>query len=262
MNFRYAAGDEAALTGFDLTIEPGQFVVLSGSSGCGKTTVTRLFNGLIPHFHAGELSGEVEVFGGRPAEQPMWETAAEVGSVFQNPRSQFFTTDPVSEIAFGCENLGMPAEVTHERVARAVRDFGLAGLADRSIFALSGGEKQRLACAATVAGEPRLYVLDEPSANLDHSATDRLSAIMKGWKRAGATVVVAEHRVSYLRDLLDRLIVLDRGRVSHPEAAPPEGVSRPPRRQSPAGDGIRGGRDRGDPAACGRRRDGYARATR
>ncbi|MCW5952275.1 MAG: ATP-binding cassette domain-containing protein [Propionibacteriaceae bacterium] len=213
VGFRYAAGEAAALADFDLTVEPGEFVVLSGPSGCGKTTATRLLNGLIPHFHDGELSGDVRVFGGEPARQRIWETATEVGSVFQNPRSQFFTTDPVSEIAFGCENLGLDAETTRARVEENLRRFGLHPLRERSIFALSGGEKQRLACASVAATEPRLYVLDEPSANLDASATARLRQAMAAWKAAGAAVVVAEHRLGYLRELVDRLILLDHGRI-------------------------------------------------
>ncbi|MCA0252681.1 MAG: ABC transporter ATP-binding protein [Actinobacteria bacterium] len=214
MNFSYAAADAAALADFGLSVAPGEFVVLSGPSGCGKTTATRLLNGLIPHFHEGDLTGQVRVFGRDPAQQRIWETAAEVGSVFQNPRSQFFTTDPVSEIAFGCENLGLPAAVTRQRVERALAEFGLEPLRDRSIFALSGGEKQRLACAAVAATEPGLYVLDEPSANLDAAATERLRAIMAGWKASGASVVVAEHRLGYLRDLADRLLVLTEGRIT------------------------------------------------
>lgn len=213
MTFRYAAGGVAALIDFDLTVEAGEFVVLSGPSGCGKTTATRLLNGLIPHFHDGELSGEVRVFARFPARQRIWETAADVGSVFQNPRSQFFTTDPVSEIAFGCENLGLDAGTTRTRVEQNLRDFDLDALRDRSIFALSGGEKQRLACASVAATEPRLYVLDEPSANLDAPATDRLRQAMAAWKAAGAAVVVAEHRLGYLRELVDRLILLDGGRI-------------------------------------------------
>ena len=213
MTFRYAAGEAAALLDFELQVEPGEFVALSGPSGCGKTTATRLLNGLIPHFHAGELSGEVRVFGSNPAQQRIWETALEVGSVFQNPRSQFFTTDPVSEIAFGCENLGLDAETTWARVERNLRAFDLEALRERSIFALSGGEKQRLACASVAATEPRLYVLDEPSANLDTPATERLRQAMAAWKRAGAAVVVAEHRLGYLRELVDRLILMDGGRV-------------------------------------------------
>ena len=213
VSFRYANSAVAALDDFSLGIAPGEFVVLTGPSGCGKTTATRLFNGLIPHFHEGELAGRIEVAEHNPAGQQIWETASTVGSVFQNPRSQFFTTDPVSEIAFGCENLGLPVALTMERVERTLGDFDFEALSKRSIFALSGGEKQRLACAAVAATAPRLYVLDEPSANLDSVTTRNLTDVMAQWKAAGSSVIVAEHRLGYLADLLDRLVVLNEGRI-------------------------------------------------
>ena len=156
MTFRYSAAEAAALLDFELHVEPGEFVALSGPSGCGKTTATRLLNGLIPHFHEGELTGDVQVFDSNPARQRIWETALHVGSVFQNPRSQFFTTDPVSEIAFGCENLGLDAETTLARVEQNLQAFDLAALRERSILALSGGEKQRRACASVAATDGQI----------------------------------------------------------------------------------------------------------
>ncbi|MFN8047507.1 MAG: ABC transporter ATP-binding protein [Ancrocorticia sp.] len=213
INYTYAHNECRALADFNLHVAPGEFVVLAGPSGCGKTTALRLVNGLIPHFYDGDLAGHVHVNERVPAEQQVWETAGDVGSVFQNPRSQFFTTDPVSEIAFGCENLGFPAELTRERVAGALQDFDFEGLKNRSIFALSGGEKQRLACASVAATDPSIYVLDEPSANLDGPSTQRLHDIMAGWKAQGKTIIVAEHRLNYLYDLVDRLIVLANGRI-------------------------------------------------
>lgn len=211
--FRYPHSDLPAVADLELTVEPGELVVLAGPSGCGKTTVTRLLNALVPHFYEGQLYGSVQVFGRATTDRQMWEIASDVGSVFQNPRSQFFTTDPVSEIAFGCENLGLSEEVTRQRVATAIRDFELEPLRERSIFALSGGQKQRLACAAVAAAIPRLYVLDEPSANLDRVATAQLHDMMARWKASGAAVVVAEHRLDYLRELIDRLLVFEDGRV-------------------------------------------------
>lgn len=189
-------------------------MVLTGPSGCGKTTLTRLLNGLIPHFYEGTRTGEITVYGADPGEQALWDTSSDVGSVFQNPRSQFFTTDPVSEIAFACENYGLPAEITTERVEQAIVDFDFSALRGRSIFALSGGEKQRLACASVAAARPKLYVLDEPSANLDAEATRHLRDIMGRWKAEGATLVIAEHRVAYLQDIVDRVVFLEDGRVT------------------------------------------------
>ena len=113
----FSYGEESENTGgvrdIDLNIEDGQFVVLCGESGCGKTTVTRLINGLIPHYYEGKMTGEVWVNGAKVSEQPLYDTAAVVGSVFQNPRSQFFNVDTTSEITFGCENLGQPEKDTY-----------------------------------------------------------------------------------------------------------------------------------------------------
>ena len=112
----FSYGEENENTGgvrdIDLNIEDGQFVVLCGESGCGKTTVTRLINGLIPHYYEGKMTGEVWVNGAKVSEQPLYDTAAVVGSVFQNPRSQFFNVDTTSEITFGCENLGQPEKTS------------------------------------------------------------------------------------------------------------------------------------------------------
>lgn len=213
VNFVYQESEEPALSALDLRIEAGELVILAGPSGCGKTTVTRVLNGLIPQFYEGKLTGQVRVFGKNPATVPLWETAGGVGSVFQNPRTQFFTTDVTSEVAFGCENLGFSAELTNGRTRAALRDFGRDSVSHRSVFALSGGQQQRVACASVAATEPGLFVLDEPSANLDHRATGQLRIMVARWKAEGATLVVAEHRLDYLKDLADRIIFFEGGTV-------------------------------------------------
>lgn len=109
-----------------------------------KTTITRLINGLIPHYYEGKMNGEVWVNGAKVSEQPLYDTAKTVGSVFQNPRSQFFNVDTTSEITFGCENLGQPEQSIRERLDKTIRDFRLEKLMGRNIFHLSGGEKQKL----------------------------------------------------------------------------------------------------------------------
>ena len=209
LQFQYDAAPEInALYGIDLEIRKGECIVLTGESGCGKTTLTRCLNGLIPNFFEGTLTGEI-LYEGVPVNKlEQYELSRKIGTVFQDPRSQFFAVNTTDEVAFGCENLGFPAELTRERVAGALQDFDFEGLKNRSIFALSGGEKQRLACASVAATDPSIYVLDEPSANLDGPSTQRLHDIMAGWKAEGKTIIVAEHRLNYLYDLVDRLIVL------------------------------------------------------
>lgn len=219
----FSYGEENENTGgvrdIDLNIEDGQFVVLCGESGCGKTTVTRLINGLIPHYYEGKMTGEVWVNGAKVSEQPLYDTAAVVGSVFQNPRSQFFNVDTTSEITFGCENLGQPEKDIRERLAKTVRDFRLEKLMDRNIFHLSGGERQKIACAGVSIMEPDVLVMDEPSSNLDAASILDLRKILAFWKSQGKTIIVSEHRLYYLRGLADRFIYLADGQVSHDYSA-------------------------------------------
>lgn len=161
VTFTYQSDAAGGVRDIDLTIPEGQVAVLCGESGCGKTTVTRLINGLIPHYFEGKLSGSVHVGGKDVARQALWDTARQVGSVFQNPRSQFFNVDTTSEITFGCENLGMPREEILRRLAHTVSALKLEKLLDRSIFELSGGEKQKIACAGAFMMAPQVFVLDE-----------------------------------------------------------------------------------------------------
>ena len=202
------------LDNINLTVNDGEFVLLCGESGCGKTTLTRLVNGLIPHFVKDvKVDGAVTVEGLYIAESPMYKIAELVGSVFQNPKTQFFNTNSSAEIAFGLENIGTDWDFMHKRVAKTISDLGIETLADRSIFSMSGGEKQLLAFASVYAMNPQVYVLDEPSANLDHEAMGKLRKILEIVKKGGHTVLITEHRLSYLSGLADRIVYLKAGRI-------------------------------------------------
>ena len=137
-----------------------------------------------------------------------------MGTVFQDPRSQFFMTDTTRELAFGCENLGLAREKTVARVANAVRTLSLENFLGRSIFSLSSGEKQQIAIGSVYAMQPRVVIFDEPSANLDHAATHRLALMMAELKRAGVTLIIVEHRFYYLRDLIDCAYLIQDGRIT------------------------------------------------
>ena len=214
VSFSYPDSTEGGLKNIDLTIPNGQCVLLCGRSGCGKTTLTRLINGLIPQFFAGELSGKVLLDGENLAELPMYHIAEKVGSVFQNPRTQFFNVDTDSEIAFGMENEAVPQEQMMRRVAETAHALHIENLLGRNIFALSGGEKQKIAFASVYVMNPEVYLLDEPSSNLDMTAISELREHLRLIKSQGKTVIIAEHRLYYLTDVADRILYLENGRIA------------------------------------------------
>ena len=196
---------------FNLSISDGEFIVFTGSSGCGKTTITRLINGLIPHYYKGELNGTITINGKSIPDTPIYQTAKIVGSVFQNPRSQFFNVNTTDEMAFAAENQGINAERIQSDIADTAENMQIENLLDRSIFELSGGEKQIIACAGVNVLSPNIIVLDEPSSNLDFQAIEKLREILLAWKHKGKTVIIAEHRLYFLRELADRMIILENG---------------------------------------------------
>jgi len=212
--FSYPGQKRGGLRDVSLTVQDGECILLCGRSGCGKTTITRLVNGLIPRFYAGELRGTVMVNGRNIAELPMYEIAEQVGSVFQNPRTQFFNLDSDSEIAFGLENQSRPLEELRLRVKNTVEDLNIRNLRGRSLHELSGGEKQKIAFASVYAMNPGIYLLDEPSSNLDMDAIAELKEHLRMIKRQGRTILIAEHRLYYLMDIADRIIYLDEGRIA------------------------------------------------
>ncbi|MDA2811121.1 ABC transporter ATP-binding protein [Nocardiopsis sp. RSe5-2] len=214
VGWTYPHAGAPSLHGLDLQVRPGEFVVLCGASGSGKSTALRLMNGLVPHFHEeGTLTGTVTVDGADTRTARLDELGACTGTVMQHPRRQFFADTAPEEIAFAMENLGLPPDGIRARVADTLADLAGAVPIAQSLQRLSGGQQQQVAIAAATAHRPGIVLLDEPSANLSADAVDRLAATLARLKRDGVTVVVAEHRLRYLEDLADRIIVMRDGTV-------------------------------------------------
>ncbi|MFT3983699.1 MAG: ABC transporter ATP-binding protein [Lachnospiraceae bacterium] len=214
VSFQYE-GTEETLHHISLEIRAGECVVLTGCSGCGKSTVTRLINGLIPHFYTGKLQGSVEVCGHDIFQTEPHQLSMLVGSVFQNPRTQFFNSDTDSELVFGMENMGMDYEEMHQRYDKTVAELELSELVHRSIFTLSGGQKQKIAFGSAYTVSPEIYVLDEPSSNLDHESIERLAQLLRQIKAQGKTILIAEHRLYYMNGIADRIIRMTDGHIKN-----------------------------------------------
>ena len=209
--FYYPESTKSALKDINVKINKGEVILICGESGCGKTTITRLINGLIPYFYKGTSSGEVLINGVDVCESSIYETSKKVGSVFQNPRSQFFNLDTTSELAFGAENMGLQPEEIKQRINKTISNFQIYDLVDRDIFLLSGGEKQKIACASVSVLNPDIIVLDEPTSNLDVFAIEDIRILIENWKKQGKTVIIAEHRLYFLKGVADRILYMNKG---------------------------------------------------
>lgn len=211
VSFKY--NEESTLKNVTMHVKEGEFVALCGASGCGKTTVTRLINGLIPHFYKGELEGEVIVDQKAVKDEMLPSLSGTTGSMFQNPKSQFFNMDTTGELAFGCENLMYSKDEIAGSISRVTDKLLLENLMDRNIFDLSGGEKQQIALGSICATNPSIYVLDEPTSNMDVKAIERLKDMLIELKKMGKTIIISEHRLYFLMDLADRFLYFDQGEL-------------------------------------------------
>jgi len=214
LSFKYLGSDEYALKDLNLKIREGDFAVLAGRSGCGKTTLLRCLNGLIPHFYEGDFRGKVLIDGMDTLENPPHMLSQVAGMVFQNPDNQLFALTVEADIAFPLENLGLPRDLIRERVEWALKIMGIEDLRDRSPFELSGGQKQKVAIASVLAMKPKILLLDEPTSSLDPvSAKNLIDNILELNKREHLAIVISEHRLELLLPYADKFIIMDQGKI-------------------------------------------------
>ena len=214
LSFSYTGDSAPALRGVSLAFEPGEVVLLSGRSGSGKTTLIRALAGLVPHFHGGRFSGRVEVGGLDTRKTRPAELAGTVATLFQDPEDQVVFGGVTAEVAFGIENAGAPPDEIPGRVRAALASVGVGHLAQREIGELSCGELQRVCLASTLALEPSLLLVDEPTSELDRDGAALLLRLLRRLaQERGVAVVVSEQRLARTIQVADRVIVLDEGSV-------------------------------------------------
>jgi energy-coupling factor transporter ATP-binding protein EcfA2 len=232
LSYRYPGATEPALREVTLSVAGG-LTLVAGPSGGGKSTLLRVFNGLVPHFHGGQVSGRANLAGRNIIETRTRDLARHVGFVFQDPELQTVYATVDREVAFGLENAAVPAPDIPARVAEALNDAGVAHLAGRATRTLSGGERQRVALASALAMRPQLVVLDEPTSQLDDEGAGLVLAAARRVVSQGRTVIVSEHRLRALMSAADQLVTVDDGRVSltdprrwrEPRFSPPAAMS-------------------------------------
>lgn len=195
VNFRYASRTELAIKNISLSIEAGQVLLIAGASGCGKTTLARCINGLIPRSYKGDLTGSIRIAGTDIKDLSLARISQLVGTVLQDPERQILGTKVANEVAFGLENLTMPREEISERIDESLARLKISHLRDRETFNLSGGEKQKVALAGVLAMHPKLLLLDEPLASLDPASAADALQIIRRLADEGMTVLMVEHRV-------------------------------------------------------------------
>lgn len=211
---QFSYNNNIILQDLHFDVEKGECVVITGLSGCGKTSLLRLLNGLIPELYEGDLKGKITILGKTNSAYKQGELAKYMGNVFQNPNDQFFAKDVENEVALIGENMGMERHELRNSVDLALRAINIESLRYCKVKELSGGQKQKTAIASTLVFDSDIILLDEPSANLDYGATLELGNILMRLKRQGKTVIIAEHRLNYLNSILDHLIVIKNGKIN------------------------------------------------
>ena len=215
LSFSYGESEKNALKNINLEVKKGEVVLLCGASGCGKSTLTQVINGIIPEQKEGKLTGDIYINGNDVKKVSAKEKSTYIGSVFQNPKSQFFHLNTTDELFFGAANQLVALDEMEKRLIKIAKEFNIEHLINRNIFMLSGGEKQRIACASVAMSKPEIYILDEPSANLDEYSVEKLKETLALLKSKGATIIVAEHRIYYMLEICDTVMYMSNGEIKH-----------------------------------------------
>ena len=213
VTYRYANAEKDAVRGISLTVAPGELKVVTGASGCGKTTLMRLANGLAPQVYGGALTGTVTVAQKNVSETPVAQLSELIGTLFQDPEEQFFALSVADEIAFALRSRGATPDTIKERVTAAAEKVGITHQLKQDIHALSEGEKQKVGLADILALGPKVLILDEPSANLDPEATAALADTLAQLKKDGCAILVVDHRLYWLKNVADAVIVMQDGTI-------------------------------------------------
>jgi energy-coupling factor transport system ATP-binding protein len=216
LTFRYRDRQEPAIRNLSFEAQAGEILLIAGASGCGKTTLIRAINGLIPRSYKGEVSGRILLYGQDPSGWPLSRISQMVGTVLQDPERQILGTKVLHEVAFGLENLGLPRAEILSRVDEALRYLNISYLRDRETFNLSGGEKQKVALAGVLAMRPSILLLDEPLASLDPASALETLDMVRRLADEGMTVLMIEHRVEdVLRICPERVMFMADGQIRY-----------------------------------------------
>ena len=213
VSFTYKNSNNKVLDSVNFKINKGECILLTGVSGSGKSTLIHLMNGLIPTLYEGQLEGEILFKNKDLKDIESYDISKNIGYVSQDPRGHFFTTNTTSELVFSMENYGIPFNEMKKKYSELVNLLELEKLVDKNIIYISSGERQKIAIGCSLSLEPEIIILDEPSSNLDFHMTKKLKQLIEKLKTKGYTIIIAEHRMYYIQDLIDRVFVINNGKV-------------------------------------------------
>lgn len=213
VSFTYKNSNNKVLDRVNFKINKGECILLTGVSGSGKSTLIHLMNGLIPTLYEGQLEGEILFKNKDLKDIESYDISKNIGYVSQDPRGHFFTTNTTSELVFSMENYGIPLNEMKKKYSELVNLLELEKLVDKNIIYISSGERQKIAIGCSLSLEPEIIILDEPSSNLDFHMTKKLKQLIEKLKTKGYTIIIAEHRMYYIQNLIDRVLVINNGKV-------------------------------------------------